>query len=144
MHFGDYSDSDYPPPEPERPVTPNRGFVPVTLLTSAGRYKSRIPKHSSWIKHHAHWLLHNCVAHAALAVWPSRTTADFHELTSQWLNQPEKKVRIINVAPPAIPKRFWWVFHNLFVHSAIGLLPCKLTFKLHDWSAEKMDVPGWV
>lgn len=33
---------------------------------------------------------------------------------------------------------FWWVLHNCIIHMLIGLIPCKKTMDLHDWSSQKL------
>ena len=33
---------------------------------------------------------------------------------------------------------FWWVFHNVFVHPLLGILPIKPMFRLHDWASKKL------
>ena len=89
---------------------------------------------------HAHWwLLHNAIAHPILAVLPNRLW--LHDWTSQRLNlrqnlRPSRK--------PEIPDRRKWVWHNVIVHLAIGLVPCRATFAYHDRTAEQMNIPDWV
>jgi hypothetical protein len=34
---------------------------------------------------------------------------------------------------------FWWVIHNTVVHPVLGLVPCRLTFKWHDWASRKLN-----
>ncbi len=98
------------------------------------------------LRHHVAWLAHNLVAHPLLAIAPNRATAELHELTSQWLNNPWQsgRVRIIERTAPEINNRATWVLHNLVAHVAIGTVPCKATFAFHDWTAKIMKVPGWV
>jgi len=111
------------------------------------------------LRHHALWLLHNCVAHPLLAVMGknvSPVAVEFHELTSQWLNHktnprwpspPFEKARyryVVEFQMPEVKKTGFWVLHNVVAHTAIGLLPCRATFDLHDWTAKKMEVPHWV
>jgi len=128
--------------------------TPVESFGSAqGRYRARIKKFVQdkrpypRLRHHVLWLLHNCVAHPVLAVLPDHATVEFHELTSQWLNHREPNInqyRILHFKVPAIPDRALWFLHNAVAHVGIGLFPSKATFDFHDWSAEKMNVPGWV
>ena len=33
---------------------------------------------------------------------------------------------------------FWWVLHNSIVHPLLGFIPCRATFKLHDWASRKL------
>jgi hypothetical protein len=132
---------------------------------AAKRYKARIPKFVEdgrplpKLRHHALWLLHNLVAHPLLAVLPNARIVAFHERTSAWLNHQEKAVshqpsanspggesKLASRAArrPEIRHRTSWIFHNLVAHLAIGLFPCAASFRIHDWSAKKMAVPGWV
>lgn len=37
--------------------------------------------------------------------------------------------------------RLWWVLHNCFAHILIGLAPCRTTFKLHDWTSQRLNQP---
>lgn len=117
------------------------------LRTAAARYAFRIPKHRSKLSHSAYWLLHNCVAHPILGLIPDDKTIAFHELTSRWLNTPSAEgFPTLSHPPLTIPngKRRAWVFHNVVAHMAIGLLPCKRTFDLHDKSAKDLGIKGWV
>lgn len=34
---------------------------------------------------------------------------------------------------------FWWIVHNSVVHPLLGLVPCVVTFKLHDWASRKLN-----
>jgi hypothetical protein len=124
---------------------------------SAERYRARIPKFEDdgkplpKLRHHALWMLHNLVAHPVLGVLPTEPAIEFHELTSMWLNHVAPPVvgertffRNIRGSKPVIERPALWALHNLVGHVAIGLLPCKATFKLHDWTAKLMRVPGWV
>ena len=125
---------------------------------SAERYRVRLPKFEvdgrplPRLRHHALWLLHNCVAHPVLALSPSVPAIEFHELTSAWLNHvapltgPSGSLfmRTVKVRKPEIEKPVRWAVHNLLSHVAIGLLPCEATFKLHDVTASWMAVKGWV
>jgi hypothetical protein len=108
-------------------------------------------------RHHILWILHNCVAHPLLAFGATQPAVEFHELTSQWLNakppaqgavRPNRPLptttRVLQTRIPEVTKPFAWVLHNVVAHTAIGLAPCKATFAFHDWSAKKMNVPGWV
>ena len=112
------------------------------------------------LRHHALWMLHNCVAHPLLAAAGkavSPLAVEFHELTSLWLdhqrlgrqgisegpNGPGRS-RVLSFRLPEVRESGPWMLHNIAAHVAIGLLPCKATFDLHDWSARVMGVPGWV
>ena len=127
------------------------------------RYTARIEKFEKdgrpmpRLRHHALWLLHNCVAHPLLAVTGKNVqplAVEFHELTSQWLNHKraanvpggpvERRDRSLQIMMPQVENEGSWFIHNVLAHVAIGLVPCKTTFDLHDWSAEVMGVPGWV
>jgi len=37
-------------------------------------------------KHHAWWLIHNCVAHPLIGMFPCKKTFDFHDWTSIKIN----------------------------------------------------------
>lgn len=118
---------------------------------SEARYKLRLAKFRGdgrrWprLRHHALWLLHNCVAHPLLALTTSDPAIELHELTSQWLNHEDRKnVRVIRVLRPKVQTRGAWILHNLVAHVAIGTLPCTATFRFHDKTAQQMGVPGWV
>ncbi len=124
------------------------------------RFHARIPlfvkdgRPNPRLRHHTHWLIHNCIVHPLLGVIPNQRTAELHSLSSNWLNHRagDWKQRLRGGAYqtfspiPQIPegKRGWWLLHNVVAHMAIGLCPTKPAFDLHDWSAEKMDVPGWL
>jgi hypothetical protein len=155
--------------ETEEERNARRNFTPPEILRSghwkdegaAKRYSERLglfvddgdplPR----TRHHVLWLLHNCVAHPLLALGATQPAVEFHELTSQWLNaklpsgvdartQQRTVHRVLPVKMPTVEKSFAWVLHNVVAHTAIGLVPCKATFAFHDWSAKKMNVPGWV
>jgi hypothetical protein len=198
--------------------------LPLTDEGARKRYVARIGKFIEdgrplpRLRHHALWMLHNCVAHPLLAAAGTDVpllAVEFHELTSQWLNRqpyerrptpadffpsakpkaraasasstdrgvaphefawagslgrversgpgpveplcdvcflPEDqhppsnrpRRRTLSVRPPKVRNGALWALHNVVAHLAIGLVPCKTTFDLHDWSARVMDVPGWV
>lgn len=122
-----------------------------------GRYLARIQKFVTdkrphpRLRHHALWVLHNCVAHPILGLTASDPAIEFHELTSAWLNHVKPPVqsgsvtyRQLRATRPDIKHPGLWVFHNLFAHMAIGLCPTKFTFEMHDWSARVMEVESWV
>lgn len=111
------------------------------------------------LRHYFYWLVHNCFSHLLLGLFPNNKTFEIHELTSQWLNQraiisvptytPKTGVskrleRLLIFKQPLIQNRIWWLVHNSIVHMLIGVLPIRIMFKLHDWSAKKMNVNGWV
>jgi len=111
------------------------------------------------LRHHALWMLHNCVAHPLLAVTGRRVSSlavEFHELTSLWLNHlgprrwrsppsgPDTYRHQTEFRMPEVRKAGFWMLHNVIAHAAIGLVPCKTTFDAHDWTARLIDVPGWV
>jgi hypothetical protein len=122
--------------------------------TAAARYAQRVDR---WcgdmrgparlarrLRFHAWWLLHNLVAHALLAVTPTRRVVAFHDWTSRKL-WPDDDAPEYPASPlPQIDRRLLWILHNLGAHAAIGLLPCALTFRWHDDTAGRMDVPDWV
>lgn len=95
-------------------------------------------------RHFFYWLVHNLIAHPLLGLFPSKLTVRFHSVTSNWLNHRSGWNRI-DPEPPRPTKWGWWLLHNIVAHFAIGLFPfATFPFRLHDWTAEKMDVPGWV
>lgn len=120
--------------------------------TSRERFAYRLSKFKAdglrWprTRHWFYWSLHNLVAHPTLGLIPNRAAIEFHELTSDWLNKRYEEIGTDRVVAelPKIPSRSWWLLHNIVAHAAIGLLPCRPTFALHDWSAKKMGVPQWV
>lgn len=106
------------------------------------------------LKHRFYWLLHNCVAHPALGILPNWKAIEFHQLTSIWLNShlpprhskwkaPHNYETILIFTKLDIKDKAKWMLHNCVAHVAIGLFPCRPTFKFHDWSAKYMDVEGW-
>ena len=128
-------------------------------MGAAARYTERIGRFERdgrplpRLRHHGLWMLHNCVAHPFLAAAGQHVpplAIEFHELTSLWLNhvdavvRPSGRHRVISSPVPEVKKTGLWMLHNIVAHAAIGLLPCKATFGLHDWSARAMNVPGWV
>lgn len=116
--------------------------------TSAERYAQRLKMHmpSNAAYHRAHWLLHNCLVHPALGIAPGLATTELHQVSSNLLNMFDSAYRMRKQKAPVIPngKRPWWVLHNVFAHIAIGVMPCSATFAVHDWTAERMGVDGWV
>ena len=126
------------------------------------RYRHRIVKFIQdgrplpKVRHLGYWLLHNCVAHPLLGLFPGWKTTQVHELTSLWLNHvqsPEEHGKYFKNVPtmlrlnnptPNVKIRWAWVLHNCMVHPVIGIVPSRLTFRLHDWTADLMGVPDWV
>jgi len=130
---------------------------------SEGRFYARIERFKEdsraipLLRHHALWMVHNCVSHPVLAVMHNDAALEFHELTSQWLSKkpaaksetlfgaPIHHRRILNMPPaPVVRNKVAWFVHNAIAHPLIGILPTKLTFDFHDKTAEWMDVPKWV
>lgn len=37
---------------------------------------------------------------------------------------------------------FWWFVHNCIAHPLIGVVPSHLTFQLHDWTSNKINLLG--
>jgi len=150
------------PTEPKpAPTEPKKG--------AESRFHARVSRFEAarqpWpkLRHHAFWMLHNCISHPFLAVSPGPTAVEFHELTSQWLNHVEPKglrpeqqevakrvgldtlrSRTLVTRIPTIKKRAAWFVHNAIAHPLIGVLPTKWAFKIHDKTAEAMEVPYWV
>lgn len=134
---------------------------------SLGRYKARIKwfekdkKAHPKLRHRAFWLLHNCVAHPLLGLFPDSYAFAFHSLTSDWLNHKtpfdEREVLVgfeykritqesiyLDWDKPNIKDSRAWRIHNCVAHMLIGLFPHEKTFKYHDKTAVEMDVDGWV
>lgn len=40
---------------------------------------------------------------------------------------------------PRLRHAFHWFLHNVPVHFLLGICPCRLTFKIHDWSSERLN-----
>lgn len=122
------------------------------MKTSNERYHVRIQrfidsgsKHPK-LSHHFFWLLHNCVAHPILGFYVSQSAIEFHQITSNWLNSRPINQNLSFIIWPMMNdnQKRWWAIHNFIAHFLIGLFPCSWTFKFHDWTAEKMDIQGWV
>lgn len=101
------------------------------------------------LRHFAFWVAHNAVAHPLLGLFPGVATVQLHEVTSSWLSHDEafeaaRRVLHAKGHVPKVTKKGPWLFHNLVAHPLIAFLPCKATFSLHDWSAHRMGVPGWI
>lgn len=120
--------------------------------TSLGRFRQRVDNWMAvdhgYVTHHFWWLLHNCVSHPVLGLVPCQKTVDFHDWSSDKLNQHapywEKKPSPLKSPLPLIKNRLSWLEHNLVAHMAIGLIPCDKTFWYHDKTALEMNVKGWV
>ena len=115
-------------------------------VTSLGRFRNRLEnwlgKPSGFTEHARWWLLHNCVAHPLLGLFPNQRAVSYHDWTSMKLNQwayPKDPSPL-----PLIDNRVAWLRHNVLAHIAIGLYPCLWTFHYHDVTALDMNVKGWV
>lgn len=118
-------------------------FDDEEIGSSQERYNNRKKNFASKLEHHVWWLLHNCVAHPILGIFPNTfKSVDFHSLTSDWLNN--NKIKRGYLSLPKITDQSCWVLHNVIAHTLIGIFPCRLTFEFHDKTAEKMNVKGWV
>lgn len=57
---------------------------------SEQRYENRVEtfqkENKPVYKHHAWWLIHNCIAHPLIGIIPSKATFDFHDWTSKKIN----------------------------------------------------------
>jgi hypothetical protein len=42
---------------------------------------------------------------------------------------------------PKLQHHVWWLLHNCLAHPAIGFIPCRWTFKLHDWTSHRLNHP---
>jgi len=95
------------------------------------------------VRHHWWWLLHNCVSHPILGLWPSRWTVWFHDWTAMYLNCRDA---LRDSPMPQIPAGGYlrWAWHNIAGHIAIGLLPIRASFEFHDRTSEAMQVPKWL
>ena len=120
--------------------------------TSEGRYRQRLVlwtgSHdglslwAAWARHRGWWLLHNLVAHPLLAFVRGPRAVAFHDWTSRRLNLGTGEG--IGSPPPDVRRPLWWIVHNALSHVAIGVAPCKATFRWHDATARRMGVLGWV
>ena len=45
-----------------------------------------------------------------------------------------------NKSFPRTRHAFWWLLHNCVAHIAIGLVPVKASFALHDWTSKKLNL----
>lgn len=119
----------------------------MSMMTCEGRFNARQKRWKAagvaWprLRHHVWWLLHNVVAHPLLA-YPTSFGLWLHDVTSQHLNRKAKF--LASPWPEPIPDWGKWVFHNVILHAAIGLVPCTTTFTWHDQTAEEMGVEDWV
>lgn len=151
------------PSTPSPAMPPSRSSIPpyeVSFDDHAGgggsefRYLERVMKFKAdgarfpRTRHFGYWLLHNVFVHPLLGLFPNEKTVHLHELASAWLNHEDDSFllarRMLRTPVPKVTKRGMWVLHNVLAHAAIGVLPCKATFELHDWTARLMDVPEWV
>ncbi len=129
-------------------------WIPKPLEVQTGaqkRFSERLIKFETdgkpnpELRHAALWLIHNCVAHPLLGLLPGQHTTELHELTSCWLNKfPVQDLDMVMAPTITDENRGWWLFHNLIAHVFIGVAPIQEAFDLHDWSATKMGVKGWV
>ena len=70
------------------------GFIEeeAEKLGSEGRFPARQQKFiekdkpAPYVTHRFWWVIHNCVAHSALGIWPCHSTFQFHDWTSRKLN----------------------------------------------------------
>lgn len=108
-----------------------------------GAFREHYGPRAGALVHGAWWLAHNCVAHPLLGVAPSAHTVALHDWTSDGLNL-RPAGRESRSPLPDVGRRAWWVLHNCVAHPLIGVLPSALAFWLHDETAERMEVDGWV
>lgn len=93
------------------------------------------------VRHHFWWVLHNCVSHPLLGIFPTRNMVWFHDWTSMHLNVRDH----IRPSPmPQIPNYWSWLWHNSAGHLAIGFIPIEWSFTFHDHTSEAMNVPKWL
>lgn len=50
-----------------------------------------------------------------------------------------EKFRLAGKMFPLVQHHCWWLFHNCVAHMSIGLIPCRFTFWLHDWTSRKLN-----
>ncbi|MBL4845274.1 MAG: hypothetical protein JKY65_07100 [Planctomycetes bacterium] len=52
-----------------------------------------------------------------------------------------RRQRFLDQAPtcPRLKHSAWWIAHNCVAHIAIGLVPCRSTFWLHDWTSRRLN-----
>ena len=87
------------------------------------------------------WLVHNCLAHPLLGLLPCGLTVWAHDRSADWLNLSPGATRS---ELPRIPNRWAWITHNCIAHPLMGLAPLRRPFDLHEHSAARMQVDGWV
>lgn len=136
--------------------------ITVSKNTSETRYDNR---RKQWVsdfkgkkklvqtlKHYGWWIVHNFIAHPLLAfLYKLEISVKIHDWTSQKLNKINGTMHtsiqstfLHNCPLPNPQNIWWWIIHNLIIHPLIGIIPCKITFNLHDLSAKNMKTPGWV
>ena len=125
--------------KPEAKTSKERYVKRVQRFVDDADDEEKYPK----LTHHLLWLIHNCIAHPMLGLFPGYYTVQFHNLTSNWLNLTYSN-SLKRTIIPKIPNKGRWIWHNVVSHMLIGLVPCKFTFQYHDRTAEKLGVPGWV
>lgn len=63
------------------------------------------------------------------------TEARYKQRIQMW----ETRCKEAGVSFPMARGIFHWVLHNTLIHILIGLFPCHLTFRLHDWSSDALN-----
>jgi hypothetical protein len=87
------------------------------------------------------WLVHNCLVHPILGLFPCSASVKLHDLSADWLNQSPRSA---SASLPRIDNRRAWIVHNCLAHFAMGVAPFGPVFRAHDRSAERMNVEGWI
>lgn len=103
----------------------------------------------TWPQYIVQWWIHNCIIHPILGIYPKLWVCELHNASSIWLRgknldywQNLEEIEFTSV--PVIKHRTWWLIHNCVSHPIIGLIPIGIFFWLHDFSAKKMQVKGWI
>lgn len=131
----------------EPPRAQQRRTELTTAWAVADRYDERLAVFRAafgdlgWWVHLAAWVLHNCVAHPLLGLFPGPRTAALHDATADWLNLRREPSRS---PAPKVRVPWAWILHNCVAHPLMGVAPRARWFAFHDATAEWLGVDGWV
>ncbi len=50
-----------------------------------------------------------------------------------------EKFRAAGKRAPRVQHYAWWVIHNAVAHGFLAVVPCRLTFRFHDWTSKKLN-----
>ena len=50
-----------------------------------------------------------------------------------------EKFRAAGKSFPRVQHYFWWLVHNVVAHGSIAVVPCRSTFRFHDWTSIKLN-----